>query len=137
MTTVPMMKMKTRQTVIMMHWAMPVITAPTIQTRDRKTAMRIISEISVITVPQTQTRISRHYPPDGNTSGDACECEGNFDCDVDRTGEMPRPLRRISAGVISEPLTNELPCNGDFDCDSDVDGTDAALVQGRFWQEWI
>ena len=27
-----------------------------------------------------------NYPPDGNGIGDACECEGDFDCDRDSDG---------------------------------------------------
>jgi aminopeptidase N len=73
------------------------------------------------------------YPPGGNGIGDACECEGNFDCDEDCDGTDAATFK-IDFGRSSffNPCTNGLPCNGDFDCDSDCDGTDAAKFKEDF-----
>ena len=69
------------------------------------------------------------YPPSGNGIGDACDCEGDFNCDG--------IVNAVDAGFItggfkqrtklSNPCTNENPCNGDFDCDGDVDNDDKAI----------
>ena len=64
-------------------------------------------------------------PPHGNGIGDACDCEGNFDCDRMWMALMPRFQDRFRKKLISKPLQSGNPCNGDFDCDGDVDGTDA------------
>ena len=34
------------------------------------------------------------YPTDGNGIGDACECEGNFDCDPDQDGSDAAHFKR-------------------------------------------
>jgi hypothetical protein len=66
-----------------------------------------------------------HYPPGGNGIGDACDCEGNFNCDLDVDGsEVTAFLVDFGRGGYSTPCTNGNLCNGDFTCDGDVDGSD-------------
>ena len=75
------------------------------------------------------------YPPQGNGIGDACECEGNFDCSEDRNVDgSDAALFKTDFGRNSfhSACTATDPCNGDFDCDSDCDGTDAALFKIDF-----
>jgi hypothetical protein len=75
------------------------------------------------------------YPPQGNGIGDACDCEGNFNCAVDQDVDgSDAALFKADFGrsVMIEPCTNEAPCNGDFNCDGDADGTDAALFKQDF-----
>ena len=73
------------------------------------------------------------YPPQGNGIGDACECEGNFDCDLDIDGGDAANFKmNFGRSVFFNPCESESPCNGDFDCDVDVDGTDAALFKSDF-----
>ena len=72
-------------------------------------------------------------PPDGNGIGDACECEGNFDCDEDCDGSDAGTFKvDFGRNDFFNPCTNGLPCNGDFDCDNDCDGTDAAKFKEDF-----
>ncbi len=75
------------------------------------------------------------YPPGGNGIGDACECEGNFNCDedVDVDGTDAATFKAaFGRSLFNRPCTNGDPCNGDFDCDVDVDGTDAAKFKEDF-----
>jgi len=73
------------------------------------------------------------FPPDGNGIGDACDCEGNFDCDGDCDG-TDAALFKLNFGrsSFSSPCNESNPCNGDFDCDNDCDGTDAANFKTDF-----
>ena len=72
-------------------------------------------------------------PPDGNGFGDACECEGDLDCDEDVDGtDLAFFKEDFGRSLFNEPCTIENPCNGDFDCDEDVDGSDALLITGDF-----
>jgi hypothetical protein len=72
-------------------------------------------------------------PPQGNEIGDACDCEGNFDCDQDVDGTDAAKLRiDFGRSTFQNPCTGQNPCNGDFDCDNDCDGTDAALLKSDF-----
>jgi hypothetical protein len=65
-------------------------------------------------------------PPDGNGIGDACDCEGNFDCDDDVDGSDAFPFKEdFGRSVLGTPCEDGNPCNGDMDCDQDVDGSDA------------
>ena len=67
------------------------------------------------------------YPPQGNGIGDACDCEGNFDCDDDQDGSDAVAFKvNFGRSVLSNPCESGNSCNGDFDCDGDCDGTDAA-----------
>ena len=70
-------------------------------------------------------------PPYGNGIGDACECEGDFDCDGDVDGS---DLRLIMIDIFRNrrfnACTNSNPCYGDFDCDQDVDAID--LIKFRY-----
>jgi hypothetical protein len=74
------------------------------------------------------------YPPGGNGIGDACECEGDFDCDGDVDGEDSMRFKTdLGRNAFFDACThNDDPCNGDFDCDGDVDGINAALFKRDF-----
>jgi hypothetical protein len=65
------------------------------------------------------------YPPSGNSIGDACDCEGNFNCDLDVDGEeLTAFLADFGRGQYDRPCINGDACSGDFICDGDVDGAD-------------
>ena len=71
-------------------------------------------------ISQTDT-----FPSGGNGIGDACECEGDFNCDGDVDYEdVSAFLMDLGRNVYFYPCTNENPCNGDLDCDTDVDALD-------------
>ena len=72
-------------------------------------------------------------PPQGNDIGDACDCEGDFDCDGDCDG-TDAAIFKIDFGrsTFDNPCEMIDPCNGDFDCDQDCDGTDASLFKEDF-----
>ena len=73
------------------------------------------------------------YPPLGNGLGDACDCEGNFDCDGDCDGTDAATFKLdFGRSTFDRPCTSSETCNGDFACDGDVDGTDAALFKLDF-----
>ena len=73
------------------------------------------------------------YPPQGNGIGDACDCEGNFDCDEDCDGTDANTFKNdFGRSTFTNPCTNESHCQGDFDCDQDCDGTDATLFKADF-----
>jgi hypothetical protein len=76
------------------------------------------------------------YPPGGgNGLGDACDCEGNFNCseDDDCDGSDAATFKiDFGRSIFSNPCVDGNPCNGDFICDGDVDGTDAALFKQDF-----
>ena len=65
------------------------------------------------------------YPPDGNAIGDACECEGDFDCSggVDAF-DVTDFLVDFGRSTFLNPCTTLAPCNGDFNCDGNVDATE-------------
>ena len=74
------------------------------------------------------------YPPQGNGIGDACDCEGDFNCDgsVDAI-DLSSFLKDLGKRTLSSnPCTNENPCNGDLDCDGAVDEGDKALFYADF-----
>ena len=74
------------------------------------------------------------YPPGGNGIGDACECEGDFDCDGDVDG-WDGMLFKADLGrsaFFNFCTHSDDPCNGDFDCDGDVDGTDGAIFKSDY-----
>ena len=67
------------------------------------------------------------YPPGGNGIGDACDCEGDFDCDNDCDGTDAATFKlHFGRSTFSDPCNGDYPCKGDFECDGDCDGTDAA-----------
>ena len=75
------------------------------------------------------------YPPQGNGIGDACECEGNFNCadDQDVDGSDAATFKiDFGRSTYTNPCTTENPCQGNFNCDRDCDGTDAALFKQDF-----
>jgi len=73
------------------------------------------------------------YPPYGNGEGDACDCEGNFDCDEDCDGADAVIFKdNFGRNAYNNSCTDEPECLGDFDCDEDCDGTDAQLFKADF-----
>jgi len=65
------------------------------------------------------------YPPQGNGIGDACDCEANFDCDLDvDANDITAFLIDFGRSQYYRPCSNEDQCKGDFECDGDVDSTD-------------
>jgi hypothetical protein len=65
------------------------------------------------------------YPPQGNGIGDACDCEGNFNCDQDvDANDVTAFLADFGRSIYNNPCTNEDQCKGDFSCDRDVDAQD-------------
>jgi DNA-directed RNA polymerase subunit M/transcription elongation factor TFIIS len=80
------------------------------------------------------------FPPQCNGIGDACDCEGNFNCSIDQDVDgSDAALFKADFGrsVIVDPCINENSCNGDFNCDGDVDGTDAAIFKADFGRSAI
>jgi outer membrane protein assembly factor BamB len=74
------------------------------------------------------------YPPAGNSCGNACECEGNFQGnDVDCDGS-DAAIFKVDFGrnALNEPCNSTNPCNGDFSCNGNVDGSDAAQFKSDF-----
>ena len=69
------------------------------------------------------------YPPGGNDCGDACECEGNFDGDLNQDAD-DASIFQIDFGRTD--CTNSTPCNGDFDCDGNVDEDDQTIFLSDF-----
>jgi hypothetical protein len=66
-----------------------------------------------------------NYPPGGNSIGDACDCEANFDCDTDVDAtDVTAFLFHFGRSIFFNPCTNGNPCDGDFLCDVDVDADD-------------
>jgi plastocyanin len=65
------------------------------------------------------------FPPQGNGIGDACDCEGDFNCDgnVDAT-DVTSFLGDFGRSTFFNPCTTADPCNGDFDCNVNVDAAD-------------
>ena len=72
-------------------------------------------------------------PPEGNGTGDACDCEGNFDCDKDCDGSDAIIFKNhFGRSIFTNPCNDEPQCQGDFDCDQDCDGSDAILFKADF-----
>jgi hypothetical protein len=77
-------------------------------------------------------------PPQGNDIGDACDCEGNFNCDADVDGSDAALLKAdFGRSAIIDPCIAGDTCKGDFNCDGDVDGTDASLFKADFGRSSI
>ena len=73
------------------------------------------------------------YPPQGNGIGDACDCEGNFACDLDVDGTDASIFKLyFGRSAVNDPCTASDSCRGDFSCDGDVDGSDASLFKSDF-----
>ena len=73
------------------------------------------------------------YPPQGNSCGDLCECEGDFDADKDCDGTDAAKFKLdFGRNEYKRICSNPDPCKGDFICDTDVDGSDAALFKIDF-----
>jgi hypothetical protein len=75
------------------------------------------------------------YPPQGNGIGDACDCEGNFNCsgdqDVDGSDAIMFKLD-FGRSASNRPCSTNESCNGDFNCDGDVDGSEASLFKSDY-----
>jgi arylsulfatase A-like enzyme len=65
------------------------------------------------------------YPPQGNSIGDACECEADFDCDGD-VDKYDREtfMANYNQSKLDKPASAIALSKGDFDCDLDVDYKD-------------
>ena len=65
------------------------------------------------------------YPPGGNGIGDACDCEGDFNCDgnVD-ANDVSAFLEHFGRSQHNRPCSIEDPCHGDFTCNGNVDAAD-------------
>ena len=73
------------------------------------------------------------FPPQGNGIGDACDCEGNFDCDQDVDGTDASLFKAdFGRSEFNFPCAAGNPCHGDFDCDADVDGSDTMRIKEDF-----
>ena len=75
------------------------------------------------------------YPPGGNGIGDACDCEGDFDCDdafdVDATN-VNQFLWDFGRSLYSDACSAMRPCYGDFNCDGNVDADDLPTLLEDF-----
>ena len=72
------------------------------------------------------------YPTQGNGIGDACDCEGNFDCDGDvDTDDIRAFLLDFGRNPYNDPCTNDW-CNGDFNCDGGVASDDLTKMLEDF-----
>ena len=71
------------------------------------------------------------YPPHGNTIGDACDCEGDFNCDgsVDDMDAKIFKQSKFKNMILANPCTNEDQCNGDFNCNGKIDEEDEMLFK--------
>ena len=69
------------------------------------------------------------YPPRGNTIGDACDCEADFNCDgsVDDMDAKIFKKSKFKNMLLTNPCSNEDPCSGDFDCNGKIDEEDEIL----------
>ena len=74
------------------------------------------------------------YPPLRNGIGDACDCEGNFDCNegVDAGDVDYFLLEWNHRHIYRDPCTDEDPCIADFNCSGGVDAGDV----GKFLEDW-
>jgi hypothetical protein len=75
------------------------------------------------------------FPPLGNGIGNACDCEGNFNCSEDQdvdSSDAATFKTDYGRSSMKNPCTNDIPCNGDFTCDKDVDSTDATLFKSDY-----
>ena len=73
------------------------------------------------------------YPPQGNSIGDACECEGDFDCDgdVDKY-DLEIFLVNYNRRALDKTESATDDSVGDFDCDLDVDDRDRVIFLEDF-----
>jgi hypothetical protein len=86
-------------------------------------------------IPDYLDNCSRHanpgqedtFPPDGNGIGDACDCEGDFDCSTSvDADDVVNFLFDFGRSPFNNPCTNERFCYGDFDCNRAVDADDVS-----------
>ena len=65
------------------------------------------------------------YPPEGNSIGNVCDCEANFDCDADvDAADVTTFLDDFGRNSYNDPCETGNQCKGDFSCDGDVDAVD-------------
>jgi len=76
------------------------------------------------------------YPPQGNSIGDACECEGDFDCDGDIDKyDLETFMANYNQGQRNAPASAVDISKGDFDCDLDVDDKDQIIFLEDFGRD--
>ena len=69
-----------------------------------------------------------HYPPQKNGIGDACDCEGNFNCDANLgSDDVTLFIADTGRNTYNDPCANGNPCNGDFNCDGSVASDDVTM----------
>ena len=110
-------------------------TAPMTMTQTRKIKTQTGEVMLVTTAPETPNPLQEdQYPPQGNGIGDACDCEGNFDCDLDVDAEDLTEFLSNFGRNMYHPYTctNSTPCPGDFSCDTDVDANDVTMFLEDF-----
>ena len=73
------------------------------------------------------------YPPGGNSIGDACDCESDFNCNgnVD-ADDVNAFLGDFGRSTYNNPCTIADPCNGDVDCNANVDANDVTMFLQDF-----
>ena len=65
------------------------------------------------------------YPPQQNGIGDACDCEGDFNCDRNvAADDIDDFLADFGRNFQDDPCSSASPCNGDFNCDQNVAADD-------------
>jgi len=73
------------------------------------------------------------YPSQGNGIGDACDCEGDFNCDGDVDAfDIDTFLTNFGRNSYVNPCVSVNPCTGDFSCDGDVDADDIVTLLEDF-----
>jgi hypothetical protein len=76
-----------------------------------------------LTTPNTSQEDT--FPPGGNGVGDACECEGDLNCDGNvAADDVDTFLAHFGRNQFNEPCTYDNPCYGDFDEDGAVAAND-------------
>jgi len=69
---------------------------------------------------------------DENGCYDWCECQGDFDHDLDVDGT---DLFTFKENFFRKDCTTPNPCNGDFNCDGDVDGSDGIIIKRNYFRK--
>jgi hypothetical protein len=65
------------------------------------------------------------YPPQGNGIGNACDCEGDFNCDGNVAADDANAfLTDFGRNLWNNPCTKLIPCKGDLNCDQNVAADD-------------